>query len=217
MRQWMRKRPFVLLVLLPLAVACASGAGKAGVASPVGAASASPLAFPRAVEDFQQQNAERYDDPSAGVRVGYISPRGVRADAFLYPISARAVDTSLSRSRTAARREALRAAEVVRIFGRRGSYAQVKLAAPDTLTVTGPSGKPIAGSHVGGSLRQDGVPMVSDIYVFVIGRQYLKIRATNPKDRSNAAAHDAIRTFAAGLAIAFAEAAAKWQADAPVA
>jgi hypothetical protein len=205
----MRKYPFVVLALLPLAIACASAAGKARVASPSGAASASRLAFPRAVEDFHQQNGERYDDPGAGVRVGYISPRGLRADAFLYPIPGRAVDTSPSRSRAAARREAMRSAEVVRIFERRGEYAQVKLAAPDTLTVTGLTDQPIAGSYIAGSLRQDGVPMLSDIYVFIIGRQYLKIRATNPKDGSSAGAHDAIRTFAVGLAVAFAEAATK--------
>jgi hypothetical protein len=211
LRQRMCRRPFVGLALLPLAAACASGAGTARVASASEAASASssPLAFPRAVEDFQQQNGERYDDPGAGVRVGYISPRGLRADAFLYPIPGRAVDTSLSRSRAAARREAMRSAEVVRIFGRRGEYAQVKLAKPDTFTATGPTGRLIAGSYVAGSLRKDGVPMLSDIYVFVIGRQYLKIRATNRKDGPAAGAHDAIRTFAVGLAVAFAEAATK--------
>ena len=155
--------------------------------------------FPSSINDFAERNRERYPDPAQGVRVGYATPQGLKADAFLYP-SRRAVDSSAAGQRDAARVEAVASAAVLHEMVARGAYTDVVLAAPEDFWVTGPAGRRVHGAFVAVSLRQQGRPALSDVYVFSIGRQYLKIRATYPDDENGTASRKLVQTFTTGLA-----------------
>jgi hypothetical protein len=155
--------------------------------------------FPSSINEFAERNRERYADPAQGVRVGYVTPEGLGADAFLYP-SRRELDTSAAGQKTAAREEAVASAAVLTEMAARGEYSDVVLAAPEDFVVTGPAGRPVPGAYIAVSLRQQGRPALSDVYVFALGRRFLKIRATYPDDAKGKAARAAVQTFTTGLA-----------------
>lgn len=195
----MPTRCLLLCTTLALVLAsCASGSRLAttdNTTEPRSAAAVYPY-FPSSVGDFAESNRERYDNPAAGVRVGYVTPKGLASDAFLYPIPSAASDSSVSGRRTAARTEAMKAG---RTLAARGTYADLELAPPADLEVTGAASL-LPGTYIAASMRQQGRPVLSDIYVFVVGDQFLKIRATYPGEARSSAARAEVRMFAASLA-----------------
>jgi hypothetical protein len=154
------------------------------------------------IEDFKVSTREKYDDPAAGVRVKFVTAEGLGADVFAYPVETVATDTSVDQRRAIAIAEAADAVSAIRAYEQSGAYQNVVVAQPTRFDITGPSGYVAPGAYVSVSLRSQGQPRRSDLYVINFRGTYIKIRATYTMAEADAGAQKDVAKLLTGVVAA---------------
>jgi hypothetical protein len=151
------------------------------------------------IDDFKASSREKYDIPALGVRVRFVTAERLSADVYAYPVESAATDTSADQRRVIAIDEAVQAVSAIRAYEQSGAYQDVVVAQPTRFDVTGPSGYVAAGAYVSVSLRSQGQPRRSDLYVINFRGTYIKVRATYSIAAADAGAHKDVEKLITGV------------------